>query len=263
MNKTTSDKLTLEVKNRELTGKKAKKLRKEGLVLANIYGPEFKSQSVSVDSKAFAKTYRTARETAVVYLKLNKDEVPVLIKNVQKHPVTDMILHVDFRKIDLKKKIQTEVPIKVVGASEAVSQKAGVLLIQSKTVLVEALPQNIPSHIEVDINIIKDIGQEIKVGDLKKSNQYEIKTSLEKVVVSVVEHKEESVTPDTTAAAAPEVITEAPVEGEEGTSAKTEETAATQEKDKPTEAKPETKGKPSKPEGKPTQNKPTTPAPKK
>ncbi|PIQ72176.1 50S ribosomal protein L25 [Candidatus Roizmanbacteria bacterium CG_4_10_14_0_2_um_filter_36_35] len=263
MKKTASDKLTLELKNRELTGKKAKKLRKEGLILANIYGPEFKSQSVSVDSKVFAKTYRTARETAVVYLKLNKDEIPVLIKNIQKHPVTDMILHVDFRKIDLKKKIQTGVPIKVVGASEAVSQKAGVLLIQSETILVEALPQNIPSHIEVNISIIKDIGQEIKVADLKKSDRYEIKTSPEKVVVSVVEHKEESITPDTTAAAAPEVITEAPVEDEEGAPAKTGETAATQEKGKPTEIKPEAKGKPSKPEGKPAENKPATPAPKK
>lgn len=261
MNKTSSDKLTLEVKNRELTGKKAKKLRKEGLVLANIYGPEFKSQSVSVDLKAFAKTYRTARETAVVYLKLNKDEVPILIKNVQKHPVTDMILHVDFRKIDLKKKIQTEVPIKVIGVSEAVSQKAGVLLIQSEIVLVEALPQNIPSHIEVDISIIKDIGQEIKVSDLKKSDQYEIKTPPEKIVVSVVEHKEESITPDTAAAAAPEVITEAPTEGEETPAAGAPEETKEEAKKKP--SKPDAKGKPSKPEGKPAENKPTTPAPKK
>lgn len=261
MNKTTSDKLTLEVKNRELTGKKAKKLRKEGLVLANIYGPEFKSQSVSVDLKAFAKTYRTARETAVVYLKLDKNEVPILIKNVQKHPVTDMILHVDFRKIDLKKKIQTEVPIKVIGASEAVSQKAGVLLIQSETVLVEALPQNIPSSIEVDTTIIKDIGQEIKVSDLKKSDQYEIKTPPEKIVVSVVEHKEESITPDTAAAVAPEVITEAPTEGEETPVAGAPEETKEETKEKP--SRPDTKGKPSKPEGKPAENKPTTPALKK
>ncbi|MFH0979354.1 MAG: 50S ribosomal protein L25 [Candidatus Roizmanbacteria bacterium] len=262
MNKTASNKLTLEVKNRELTGKKAGKLRKEGLVLANIYGPEFKSQSLSVDLKAFTKTYRAARETAVVYLKLNKDELPILIKNVQKHPVTDMILHVDFRKIDLKKKIQTEVPIKVIGVSEAVSQKAGVLLIQSKTVLVEALPQNIPPHIEVDITIIKDIGQEIKVSDLKKPDQYEIKTLPEKVIVSVVEHKEESVTPDTTAAA-PEVLTEAPVEGEEGAPTQPGEVVPAETKGKPTEAKLETKGKPSKPEGKPVENKPATPALKK
>jgi len=241
--KTSQDKLVLEVKPRELTGKKAKKLRKQGLVLANIYGPEFKSQSVSVNSKDFSKTYKFARETAVVYLALNKDEIPVLIKNVQKHPVTDLILHVDFRKIDLKKKIETAVPVKVVGASEAVSQKGGVLLVQTDTILVEALPQDIPSVIEVDISTIKDIGQEIKVSDLKKSNQYEIKTPSEKVVISVVEHREESITPDTTAAA-PEVITEVPVEGEEGAPTQPEEQAPGETKGKPTEAKPDAKGKP-------------------
>ncbi len=255
MKKTTSDKLTLEVKPRDLTGKKANKLRKLGLVLANIYGPEFKSQSVSVDLKNFVKTYKVARETAVVYLNLNKDEIPVLIKNVQKHPVSDLILHVDFRKIDLKKKIETAVPVKVIGTSEAVAQKGGVLLIQTELILVEAFPQDIPSQLEVDIGVIKEIGQEIKVGDIKTTGQYLIKTPPEKVVVSVVEHKEESITPDTTAAA-PEVLTEAPAEGEEGAAAQPGEAAPAEEKGKPAEGKPEAKGKPA-------PAKAETPAPKK
>ena len=245
------NKVTLLVKSRELTGKKAKKLRREGLVLANIYGPEFKSQAVSVNLKKFIQTYKTAKQTGVVYISLDQKEVPVLIKNVQRHPVTDVILHVDLRKIDLKKKIQTEVPVKVVGTSEAVSQKAGVLLIQSESLLVEALPEDIPHEIEVDITTIKDIGQEIKVSDLKKSDRYEVKTQSEKVIVGVVAHKEESVTPDTAAAAAPEVITEAETEVEE---APVEEA--------PQETKEEPKGKPA-PQGKPAQVKPETPAPKK
>lgn len=205
-------KLVLKVSPRTVFGKKLKKLRHEGVVPANVFGPEFKSVSVSIPFKDFAKTYKTAKETGIVYLALDKEEVPVLIKQVQRHPVTDAVLHVDFRKVDLKKKIQTEVPVKTVGVSEAVAQKAGVLLTLSETLLVEALPQDIPQAIEIDISSIKELGQEIKVADLKKSASYEIKTPVEKVVVSVVEHKEESVTPETTAAA-PEVIGEVPVEG--------------------------------------------------
>ena len=64
-------------------------------------------------------------------------------------------------------------PVKTIGVSEAVSQKAGILLIQSETLLVEALPEDIPSSIEVDIAVIKEIGQEIKVSDLK--NQISMK----------------------------------------------------------------------------------------
>lgn len=241
MNKQKSSaKLSLTVQSRDLTGKKAKKLRKQGLVLGNIFGPEFKSKAVSVNLKDFLKIYKTAKETSVVYLYLDKNEIPVLIKNVQTHPVTDAILHTDFRKIDLKKKIQTEVPIKVVGTSEAVTQKGGVLLIQSETLLVEAFPQDIPQEIDIDISNIKEIGQEIKAADLKKSDQYEIKTPVEKVIVSVIAHKEESITPDTTAAVAPEVITEAEKVGEEAPTGEIKETAYPQSKGKPTEAKIET-----------------------
>lgn len=228
-----SDKLTLEAKLRELTGKKAKKLRKQGLVLANVFGPEFKSKAVSVNLKDFIKIYKQAKETGVVYLTVDKQEIPVLIKNVQAHPVSDAILHTDFRKIDLKKKIQTDVPIKVVGTSEAVSQKAGVLLIQSETLLVEALPQDIPQEIQIDISTIIDLGQEIKVANLKKAELYEVKTPEDKVIVSVVAHKEESVTPDTTTAAAPEVITEAVKEGEETTVDPASKTAKPEAKEKP------------------------------
>lgn len=205
-------KLTLVVQNRDVFGKKLKKLRREGTLPANVFGPDFKSISISANMKEFLKVYRTAHETGVVTLELDKKEIPTLIKHLQKHPVTDQILHVDFRKIDLSKKVLTDVPVTTVGTSEAVSIKGGVLLIQTNTLSVEALPNNIPTSIEVDISTIKEIGGEIKVADLKKSDKYEFKDEAEKVVVSVVAHKEESVTPDTVSTA-PEVTTEK-VEGE-------------------------------------------------
>jgi large subunit ribosomal protein L25 len=212
-----NNKLILQVAPRKVFGRKLKKLRAEGAIPANIYGPEFKSTALSTNFKDFIKVYKIAKETGVVYLKWDAELVPVLIKNLQRHPVTDNILHIDFRKIDLAKKIQTEVPIKVVGASPAVTEKGGVLLISSETLEVEALPTEIPKQIEVDISKIIEIAQEIKVADLPKPNQYEIKTPPEKVVVSVVAHKEESITPEVTAAA-PEVITEVkPEEGAEVT----------------------------------------------
>lgn len=206
-------KLFLTVVPRTIFGKKLKKLRREGNIPANIYGPDLKSQAVTVTFKDFAHVYKTAKETGVVYLKLDSQELPVLIKNVQMHPVNDQILHTDLRKIDLKQKIQTEVPVKIIGQSEAVTQKAGVLLTQTETLVVEALPTNIPKQIDVDIAKIKEIGQEIKVFDLAKSEKYEIKDVGSKVIVSVVEHKEEKVLPQTAPAAAPEVITAKPEEG--------------------------------------------------
>lgn len=228
-----SEKVSLKVELRQVFGKKLNKIRKQGLVPGNIYGPDFKSKSVSVQQKDLVKTYKKVGETGVVYLSSDKDRIPVLIKTIQKHPVSGFLLHVDFRKIDLAKKIATNVPVKTSGVSEAVSQKAGVLLILSDTLLVEALPEDIPSYLEIDVSIIKEIGQEIKVADLKKSDKYEIKTPAEKVVVSVIAHKEESITPET-AVAAPEIITEAAKEGaDEGVAVPT--TAGEGEKEKPVE----------------------------
>ena len=227
-----SEKVFLKVELRQVFGKKLSKIRKQGLVPGNVYGPDFKSQSVSILQKDLIKTYKKVGETGVVYLSLDKDNIPVLIKTIQKHPVSGFLLHIDFRKIYLSKKIETAVPVKTIGVSEAVIQKAGVLLIVSETLLVEALPKDIPSYIEVDISIIKEIGQEVKVADLKKTDKYEVKTPAEKGVVSGIAHKEESIVPET-AVAAPEIITEAAKEGaEEGTATPV---AGEDEKEKPAE----------------------------
>jgi large subunit ribosomal protein L25 len=241
-----SEKVALKVELRQVFGKKLKKIRKQGIIPGNVYGPDFKSQSVSVLQKDLIKTYKIVGETGVVYLLLDKKEVPVLIKSIQRHPVSGFLLHIDFRKIDLSKKIETAVPVKTINVSEAVTQKGGVLLIQSDTLLVETLPEDIPSHIEVDISVIKEIGQEIKVSDLKKSDKYAIKTPGEKVIVAVIAHKEESITPET-AVAAPEIITEAAAE--EGAE-KTAPTAAEGEKtEKTKEAVPAKKEAPAAPKG--------------
>lgn len=222
--------LSLKAELRTLFGKKLKKLRKSGSIPANIYGPDFKSTAISILFKEFVNTYKISKETGVIHILLEKKELPVLIKHIQRHPVENTILHIDFRKIDLHQKLETNVPIRIKGESEAVNQKNGVLLTLSDNLIIEALPQDIPQSIEVDISSLKEIGKEIKVSDLPKSSVYEIKEPADKVIVSVVLHKEESITPETTAPAT-EVITE-------------EKTAETAEETTTPEEKPAEKDKP-------------------
>ncbi len=224
-------KLSLQAVNRNVFGKKLRKERINGKLPANIYGPEFKSQAITVEVKDFNRVYKVAEETGIVYLKVDKEELPALIKNVQLHPVSHLILHVDFRKIDLKQKIATQVPIQIVGESPAVAQKGGVLLTQTDEVMVEALPENIPHEIEVNVSDLAEIGAEIKVSSLPKTDKYTVKEEADRVIVSVIAHKEESLAPETTAEA-PEVITAKPEEGVEG-----EAEAAPAEEGKKTGAK--------------------------
>jgi len=232
---TESKKTVLEAVLRTVFGKKNKNLRKSGLLPANIYGSHFPSQAISVNYIEFKRMFKQVGETGVVYIKTDKAEIPTLITSIQRDPLEGLVLHADFRKVDLTIKIEAVVPLTFVGVAPA-ANAGGVVLTQTDKVTVEALPQDIPNHIEIDLSALKEIGSEIKVSDISGNTSYVIKTEGEKVLVSVVAHKEESVIAETTAAAAPEVLTAKPdaVDGEE-----TAKTAAEDKKEAKKEAKKE------------------------
>ncbi|MBP9691340.1 50S ribosomal protein L25, partial [Candidatus Woesebacteria bacterium] len=130
-------------------------------------------------------------------------------------PVTEDILHVDFRKVNLRQKIEASVPLHLINTSEAVERKNGVLLTQLNEVTVNALPAHIPHEIEVDLAVLVEIGDAIRISDLAKSEEYEIMDDADRVIVSVTEHVEESIETETVTEA-PEILTEAPpAEGEQ------------------------------------------------
>ena len=211
-------KTVLDAKLRTVFGKKNKNLRKEGLLPANIYGTKFESQAISVNYIEFKRMFRVVGETGIVYIKTEKDEIPTLITSIQRDPLEGLVLHADFRKVDLTIKIEAVVPLTFVGIAPA-ANAGGVVLTQTDKVTVEALPQDIPNHIEIDLSVLKEIGAEIKVSDIPVHAGYTITTEATKVLVSVVAHKEESVIAETTAAATPEVLTAKPdaaAEGEAG-----------------------------------------------
>jgi large subunit ribosomal protein L25 len=201
------EKLELTSQLRTKMGKANRKMRKDGLTPGNIYGKDFNSISISINTIEFEKIFKTAGETTVVYLDVDGKNYPTLISDIQYHPVTDKILHIDFRKVNLKQKIEAMVPLKFSGESELVRSKEGILLEQMDEVTVLALPNDIPQFIEVDTSILNEFGATIKVSDLPKSEEYEIKEDSESIIASLTEHKEEELTAETTIEQ-PEIITE-------------------------------------------------------
>jgi len=206
MNK--KEKIILKGQVRKIFGKKLKNLRKEEFIPANVFGKDIQSQSISINSKEFIKVYKKIKATGVLYLEIEKETFPVLINSIQKHPITREILHVEFKKVDLTKKTQAEVPVEIIGQSPAVLEKGGVLLTLTQTLLVEALPEKIPQSIKIDVSNLKEVGQEIKVADLPSYSDYQIITEKEKIIVSIVAHKEESSTPEVQTINTPEIINE-------------------------------------------------------
>lgn len=161
------EQIPLKAEIRTITGRKVKKLRREGLIPAHVFGHKVETIHVQVNKPEFLKVFGQAGETGIVDLAIDSKSHPVMIRNVQIHPVTDETLHIDFYQVNLSEKVTVNVPLEVVGESPAVEKKIGLLLTPVTEVEIEALPADIPESIEVDVSALANIGDEIKVSDLK------------------------------------------------------------------------------------------------
>ncbi|NUN06424.1 MAG: 50S ribosomal protein L25 [Bdellovibrio sp.] len=123
--KKTHDKILLTVEKRELLGKKVRQVRAEGKLPANIYGKDIPSMAIQIDGKEFKKALHAAGLTQVIYLIVDKQEIPSMIQNVQTDPVSDLYIHADFKKVNLMQKLEAQVPVVIVGESEAVAACVG------------------------------------------------------------------------------------------------------------------------------------------
>lgn len=223
----------LNVEKRKVTGKKVKKLRKEGVLPGNIYGPDIKSISVSTKQKDFENVFKEAGETGLVDLYLEEQRIPVLIHNVQ----TDYLnnpLHADFYKVNLKEKVKAMVPLEFMGEPKAVSEKVGLLMEIHSEVEVEALPEALPEKIEVNVENLAAVDDQITVADLKAGEGVAILTDPGQVVAKIGELVTKEVQEEAEAeeAAAEEAKAEeaAAAEGEGAAEGETKEEKTAEEK---------------------------------
>lgn len=188
------DKKILKAEERKVTGRKVKTVRALGFIPGNVYGKKIKSQAVQVNKKEFELTYSDVGETGLITLQVGKDELPVLVSNVQKHPISDEFIHVDFRQVDLKTKVTAEVPVEVTGESPAEKQAIGTVVQYLNQVEVEALPADLPEKFEVDTSELSEVDQAIYVKDLKvDTTKVEIKTNGDEIIVKVEPPQKEEV----------------------------------------------------------------------
>lgn len=201
-------KYNLDVAKREIFGKKLKKLRKEGILPANIYGKDITSQAVQLPLKEFEAVYDEAGETGVVYLEFEGKKRPVLIHNVAFHHITHVPLHADFYQVNLKEKIKTMIPVELEGESQAVTDNLGTILQTLNEIEVEALPTELPESFLINVSKLAAIGDQITVADLQVPSGVEVLTDGGQVIVKIAE----LVAPEPE----PEAVAEIP-EGEAGT----------------------------------------------
>ncbi|MEK7518276.1 MAG: 50S ribosomal protein L25 [Patescibacteria group bacterium] len=179
--------LKLAVEKRKILGKNVKKLRRDDILPANIYGKNIKSLAVQVSYKEFEKVYKEAGETRLIDVEIAQDIKPSLIHNLQQDYYNHRILHVDFYQVNLKEKVKTMVPIITQGVARAVADKLGLLLQPLSQIEIEALPTDLPENIEVNVGNLAAVNDQITVKDLKAPTGVAILTKQDQVVVKIGE----------------------------------------------------------------------------
>ena len=131
---------------RKITGKQVKKLRREGIMPANVYGKDIKSQSLQLPQVEFDKVFEEAGETGVIDLSYGTETIPVLVHNIHTD-YRNRVLHADFFKVNLKEKVKATIPLEFVGEPKAVVDELGLLMEITPEIEVEALPTDLPEKI--------------------------------------------------------------------------------------------------------------------
>ena len=195
-----------------------KKVRTNGRIPAIIYGRHNKPQNLEVASKELEQVIHTAHsEILLVNLAVDKNNRLALVREIQHHPLSGKMLHVDFQEVAENEKVTAMVPVETTGEAEGVKTGGGVLEHVLFKVKVRATPQHLPDVITVDVTKLV-IGQSIHIGDIQPGEGVEIIGKKETPVVSVAAPLTEAQEAAATEAAAgtaaqPEMLKEKKEEG--------------------------------------------------
>ena len=180
------EKIKLSAKKRVERGRRTKKGKLEGLVPAVVYGKGVPTESLWINALDFKRLIKKAGESTLINLDIDgKNPRNVIIYEMQRDPVRDQFIHVDFFQVKMDEKIKTEVELVFIGESPAVKELSGVLVKNMDKVEIECLPADLPSSIEVDISPIKTFDDYIYIKDLNLGKGVETEIDPETVVALV------------------------------------------------------------------------------
>lgn len=160
------ERLAIEADIREITGKKVKQLRREGITPAIIYGAT-EPVNVQLNTRSLRRVLRQSGGANLIDVQIGSQTRTVLARDIQQHVTRGDVMHVDFLEVDLKVAIAGEAELVAVGTSAAMAEGSGTISFAMRTIEIEALPEALVSEIEVDISLIETTDDVITVADIK------------------------------------------------------------------------------------------------
>ena len=195
----------LQISPRVVMGKATKRLRKSGIIPANISGHKEESQAVQVEALAFEALRRAHGATGLITLRLSGSErvQTALVRRVQRDPRSSKILHIDFSRVSLTERITMKVPLRFVGEAAGVKDEGGVLLHLLDTLEVECTASDIVDYIEVDISPLTEIDSMLHADDVQLPTSFTLITDPKEGIAKIAATRAEKVEEVAEEAAAP------------------------------------------------------------
>lgn len=181
-----AQRLELDIAPRSVMGKANKHLRKTGFIPANIYGHKEEPLAVQVEALAFERLRREHGTRNVLSLHLPDGPAQTaLIGHVQRDACSGAILHVDFKRVSLRERVEVKIPLHFVGEAPGVKIQGGVLLPLLETLTVDCRASDMVEFIEVDISSLSDIDSTLRAGDIKLPRNFDLATDPGEPIIKV------------------------------------------------------------------------------
>jgi large subunit ribosomal protein L25 len=183
----TTESISLELSPREVTGKKVKQLRSQGMLPVHLYGPGVKAQALQCETTSVvAVLVKAGGNTAVtITIQGSQGSHLAFAREIQWGPRRDDILHVDFLAVDATRPVSAQVPITLVGESPGARVANGTVMQQLRDLNVEALPLEVPRELELDLTTLTEPDGVLRAGDIAIPSGVTLLTDPEDVVVRI------------------------------------------------------------------------------
>jgi large subunit ribosomal protein L25 len=183
-----AEQVVLAAEKRTVLGKQVKQLRQEGWTPGVMYGHDFDPMPLQFEARSLQHLLSEAGGSQLIGVKIKGRKEPemALVRDIQRDPIRQTVLHVDFYRVMMTERLTAEVPLEIVGESPVVEQGEGILLQGISTVEVECLPSDLVDAIEVDLSDLTELDQAVYVRDLAIPSGMEVLTDMDEMIVHVV-----------------------------------------------------------------------------
>ena len=204
-----ADRITLTLEPRTTTGKKVKRLRQAGIIPVHLYGSGISSRTLQCQRPTLIRVLALAGGNTPITVSVegDEDEHLAFVREVQWDPIRGDLVHVDFLRTEATQRVSAEVPITLTGDSPGARLANGIVVQQLRSVVVEALPLDMPAELVVDLAMLTEPDGVVRAGDLGMPEDTTLISDADGVVVRIEV---------AAAAEGPEVKEEAPAEEEGG-----------------------------------------------